>query len=396
MHTSEPPVALQPEDGAETQPPSRSDRPSTRKPGIAKSCFGRRTDSITPVEKDSSDELAEKHIGRSASPAVKIGIAAALVAAVLASFAMGKYPITPPELISTIGNALFNPDAADIQMQTALLNIRLPRILVVLMVGAALSAAGAAYQGMFKNPLVSPDLLGASAGASLGACTALLLNMPSAMVQICAFAGGMIAVGCVIWLNRIIRYDELLGLVLGGILISTLFQSGVSLVKFMADANDKLPELTFWLMGGFSRVDQYDVFAITIPMIAGFAILLLERWKLNALSFGEEEAKSLGVNVTRVRVAVIFASTLIVSISVAVSGVVGWVGLVIPHLARALVGPNYRELIPASMVIGAIYLLLVDDMCRMLLSLEIPIGILTSIIGVPFFIIIFKHNMKGW
>lgn len=343
-----------------------------------------------------ADDLAERHIGRSASPIVKLGIFIVLVISILGSFAIGKYPITPPELVNTIWNFLFNPEAADIQMQTALLNIRLPRILVVLMVGAALSVAGAAYQGMFKNPLVSPDLLGASAGASFGACAALLLNMPSAMVQIFAFAGGMIAVGCVIWLNRVIRYDELLGLVLGGILISTLFRSGVSLVKFMADANDKLPELTFWLMGGFSRVDQYDVFAITVPMLAGFAILLLERWKLNALSFGEEEAKSLGINVTRVRIVVIFASTLIVSISVAVSGVVGWVGLVIPHLARALVGPNYRSLIPASMVIGAIYLLLVDDVCRMLLSLEIPIGILTSIIGVPFFIIIFKHNMKGW
>ena len=352
----------------------------------------------TPFEEPAAnvDELAEQAIGRSVSPLVKIGIFLTLIAVILASFAMGKYPITPPELITTLWNFFFNPEAADVQMQTALLNIRLPRILVVLMVGAALSAAGAAYQGMFKNPLVSPDLLGASAGASFGACAALLLNMPSAMVQIFAFAGGMIAVGCVIWLNRVIKYDELLGLVLGGILISTLFQSGVSLVKFMADSNDKLPELTFWLMGGFSRVDQYDVFAITIPMLAGFAILMLERWKLNALSFGEEEAKSLGINVTRVRVVVIFASTLIVSISVAVSGVVGWVGLVIPHLARALVGPNYRALIPASMVIGAIYLLLVDDVCRMLLSLEIPIGILTAIIGVPFFIVIFKHNMKGW
>lgn len=349
-----------------------------------------------PSSDPTADELAERHIGRAVPFAVKLGIAAVLVVAILASFAMGKYPITPPELLTTVWNFLFDPASADVPMQTALLNIRLPRILVVLMVGAALSAAGAAYQGMFKNPLVSPDLLGASAGASFGACAALLLNLPSAGVQISAFAGGMIAVGCVIWLNRVIRYDELLGLVLGGILVSTLFQSGVSLVKFVADANDKLPELTFWLMGGFSRVDQYDVFAITLPMLAGFAILLLERWKLNALSFGEEEAKSLGINVTRVRVVVIFASTLVVSVSVAVSGIVGWVGLVIPHLARALVGPNYRSLIPASMVIGAVYLLLVDDVCRMLLNLEIPIGILTSIIGVPFFVIIFKHNMRGW
>lgn len=342
------------------------------------------------------DELAEQKLGKPLSLWAKAGILAALVIIIVASFSVGKYPIPPSELIPAILNSIFNPEAVDPQTQTALFNIRLPRILVVVMVGAALAAAGAAYQGMFRNPLVSPDLLGASAGASLGACLALVLDMPSTMVQVFAFVGGMVAVGCVVWLNRVIRYDELLGLVLGGILISTLFQSGVSLLKFLADSNDKLPEITFWLMGGFSRVDQNDLFAIVIPIAAGFGVLMLERWKLNALSFGEEEARSLGINVSRVRLVVIFASTLIVSVSVAVSGVVGWVGLVIPHLARAIVGPNYRALIPASMFIGASYLLLVDDLCRMLLSLEIPIGILTAIIGVPFFIVIFKHNMKGW
>lgn len=342
------------------------------------------------------DELAEQKLGKPLSIWAKAGILVALLAIIVASFSVGKYPIPPSELVPAVFNSIFNPEAVDLQTQTALLNIRLPRILVVVMVGAALAAAGAAYQGMFRNPLVSPDLLGASAGASLGACLALVLDMPSTMVQLFAFAGGMAAVGCVVWLNRVIRYDELLGLVLGGILVSTLFQSGVSLLKFLADSNDKLPEITFWLMGGFSRVDQNDLFAIILPMVAGFGVLMLERWKLNALSFGEEEARSLGINVSRVRLVVIFASTLIVSVSVAVSGVVGWVGLVIPHLARAIVGPNYRALIPASMFIGASYLLLVDDLCRMLLSLEMPIGVLTAIIGVPFFIVIFKHNMKGW
>ena len=343
-----------------------------------------------------ADALAEENLGKSISPFAKIFIVVVLGAIILGSFAVGKYPIPPADLLATVWNFIFNPELVDPQMKVALFNIRLPRVLVVVLVGAALSVAGATYQGMFRNPLVSPDLLGASAGASLGACLALVLDMPSSMVQLFAFGGGMLAVACVLWLNRVIHYDELLGLVLGGIMVSTLFQSGVSLMKFLADSEDKLPEITFWLMGGFSRVDQYDLFAIALPMLAGFAVLMLERWKLNALSFGEEEARSLGINVSRVRLVVIFASTLIVSVSVAVAGVVGWVGLVIPHLARAVVGPNYRSLVPASMIIGASYLLLVDDLCRMLLSLEIPIGILTSIIGVPFFIIIFKHNMKGW
>ena len=343
-----------------------------------------------------ADNQAEKYMNKSVPLWIKASIGLILVVIFVLSFSVGRYPISPVELIQTLYYTLFQPDMVNPQMQTALLNIRLPRIIVVMLVGAALSAAGAAYQGMFKNPLVSPDLLGASAGASLGACLGLIMNVPNTYVQIFAFIGGMTAVACVVWLNKAIKYDALLGLILGGILVSTLFQSGVSLLKFMADSNDKLPELTFWLMGGFSRVDQADLSAIIIPMFAGFAILLLERWKLNALSFGEEEAKSLGINTRRVRLIVIFAATLIVSVSVAVSGVVGWVGLVIPHLARAIVGPNYRMLIPASMLIGASYLLIVDDLCRMLLSLEIPIGILTAIIGVPFFLIIFKHNMKGW
>ena len=356
------------------------------------------TEACPPSENNThyDDQMAEAHFNTSVSFWVKGGITLLLFILIVASFSIGRYPISPVELVQTLYATLFDPEAVNAQMQTALLNIRLPRIITVVLVGAALSCAGAAYQGMFKNPLVSPDLLGASAGASLGACLALVLNLPNTMVQLFAFIGGMTAVACVVWLNKVIRYDELLGLILGGILVSTLFQSGVSLLKFMADSNDKLPELTFWLMGGFSRVDQGDLFAILIPMAAGFAILMLERWKLNVLSFGEEEAKSLGINTKRVRLIVIFAATLIVSVSVSVSGVVGWVGLVIPHLARAVVGPNYRLLIPASMVIGASYLLIVDNLCRMLLSLEIPIGILTAIIGVPFFLIIFKHNMKGW
>ena len=266
-----------------------------------------------------------------------------------------------------------------------------------MLVGAALAVAGASYQGMFKNPLVSPDILGASAGASFGACLALLFDMSNMMVQLFAFIGAMVAVGGAVWMNKMVnKYDALLGLVLGGMLVTTLFQSFTSLVKFMADANDKLPAITFWLMGSFSRIDQVDLAMIVAPMAIGFGLLLLERWKLNVLSFGEEEARSLGVNTARVRLIVIFASTLIVACSVAVAGIVGWVGLVIPHLARSIVGPNYKVLLPTSMFIGAGYLLIVDDLCRLMASTEVPIGILTAIIGVPFFIFIFRRNIKGW
>ena len=365
-----------------------------------------------PNECEESEASASAEaLDRKVEPWIKIAIGIALLGIVLVSFALGRYPISPVELISTLGG-LANNVLADFaahfgvaiphvevnqQMATALMNIRLPRILVVMLVGAALAVAGASYQGMFKNPLVSPDILGASAGASFGACLALLFDMSNSMVQLFAFIGAMVAVGGAVWMNKMVnKYDALLGLVLGGMLVTTLFQSFTSLVKFMADANDKLPAITFWLMGSFSRINQTDLAVIVAPMLAGFVLLMLERWRLNVLSFGEEEARSLGVNTGRVRLIVIFASTLIVACSVAVAGIVGWVGLVIPHLARSIVGPNYKVLLPTSMFIGAGYLLIVDALCRLMASTEIPIGILTAIIGVPFFIFIFRHNIKGW
>lgn len=381
--------------------------PRSRAEGDAGVEQGRLSDECEKSEASASAELLDRKV----EPWIKIAIGIALLGIVLVSFALGRYPISPVELISTLGG-LANNALADFaahfgvaiphvevnqQMATALMNIRLPRILVVMLVGATLAVAGASYQGMFKNPLVSPDILGASAGASFGACLALLFDMSNSMVQLFAFIGAMVAVGGAVWMNKMVnKYDALLGLVLGGMLVTTLFQSFTSLVKFMADANDKLPAITFWLMGSFSRINQADLAVIVAPMLAGFVLLMLERWKLNVLSFGEEEARSLGVNTGRVRLIVIFASTLIVACSVAVAGIVGWVGLVIPHLARSIVGPNYKVLLPTSMFIGAGYLLIVDDLCRLMASTEIPIGILTAIIGVPFFIFIFRHNIKGW
>lgn len=343
-----------------------------------------------------ADDTAELAIAKPVPTIFKVALVLTLIATILISFNLGRFPINPSELVSTIHNHYFDVSSLDSKMDTVLFNIRLPRILAVILVGAALSSSGAAYQGMFRNPLVSPDLLGASAGASLGACLAIIYDCNVQMVQISAFLGGILAVQCVMLLERAIRYDQLLGLVLSGIMVGTLCQSGVSLMKFAADAQNKLPELTFWLMGGFTSITQTDFFS-TLPFMAiGFAILIAERWKLNVLSLGEEEATSLGINVHRTRRLVIAASTLLVSASVAISGIIGWVGLVIPHVARSIAGPNYKSLIPVSMFTGAVYLLIVDDICRLALSLEIPIGIATAILGVPFFIFIFKHNMKGW
>ena len=358
------------------------------------------------AEESAMQQSADEMFASKVSFRVKIIIGLALVVVVFVSFAVGRYAIDPATLVRDIYLWFTNPGLFDIDSPDAnldlvkegsvLFKIRFPRVIVVMLVGAALAVSGASYQGMFKNPLVSPDLLGASAGASLGACLALLLNMPNIMIQVFAFVGGMVAVGCAVWLNRTIRYDALLGLILGGILVSTLFQSGTSLIKYVADADDKLPAITFWLMGSFADVNNRDLIMIIVPMVCGFGVLIFESWKLNVLSFGDEEARAMGVNTKRVRLIVIFASTLLTSLSVAVAGIIGWVGLVIPHLARAIVGPNYKVLLPTSMVVGAGFLLIVDNIARVAMSVEIPIGILTSILGVPFFIFIYKRNMKGW
>jgi iron complex transport system permease protein len=340
-----------------------------------------------------------------------LGLILLLVAAFCISFMMGRYSFSVPNILAAIPDHfryLYNiyivgmsENAAtlllnDVNMDTALFNIRFPRIIMVLLVGAALSAAGASYQGMFKNPLVSPDLLGASTGASFGACLALLLNLSNLYIQLFAFVGGLTAVGLVMLLNKAIRSDALLGLVLGGILVSSLFQSGSSIIKLVADADDKLPSITFWLMGSFAGITISDLLLALLPMAIGFVLILSQRWKLNVLSFGEEEAKSLGINTASTRFIVILGATLITSCSVSVAGVIGWIGLVVPHLARAVVGPNYKVLIPATMLIGSVFLLVVDNFCRLLFAAEIPIGLLTSILGIPFFVFIYAKNMKGW
>lgn len=344
------------------------------------------------------EQAAERLLSDKVPLWVKIALPSALVAIILVSFALGRYSVSPVELIQGFirhfqGGVITQEE---LSLDKVIFNIRIPRICLVVLVGAALASAGASFQGMFRNPLVSPDLLGASAGASLGACIGMLIGMDILVTQLFAFATGLLAVILAVFLNKMVRYDKLLGLVLGGILVSTLFQAGTSIVKLAADVNDKLPAITYWLMGSFAGANMTDLSIAIIPMAIGFVLLLLERWKLNVLSLGEEEARALGINTKMTRLVVIVAATLLTSVSVAVAGVIGWIGLIIPHLARAIVGPNYKKLLPASMLLGSAYLLVVDDIARTLLSMEIPIGILTAILGVPFFMIIFHRNTKGW
>lgn len=315
----------------------------------------------------------------------------------LVSFALGRYPISPNQLITVLVAKLVNldhtwPDTID----TVIFQVRLPRIIAAMLVGASLSTAGAAYQGMFRNPLVSPDILGASSGAGFGAALAIYYSFGVVGIQVSSFLFGLLAVLLAYSVSHRIRHDPILALVLTGILIGTLFTAGTSLIKYMADPYDKLPAITFWLMGSLAAIAPRDVFSVIIPMLAGAVPLYFLRWRLNVLSLGEEEARALGIETGRLKLIIIICSTLMTAAAVSICGVIGWVGLLVPHLARMVVGPNYKALLPASMLIGSSYLLLVDDLARILAALEIPLGILTSLIGAPFFLYLLQRSRRGW
>lgn len=316
----------------------------------------------------------------------------------LISFTMGRYSVSLKDLIYIFYAKIAGlPQTWSENVDTVLFKIRLPRIIAALLIGSSLSVAGASYQCLFKNPMVSPDILGASAGAGFGAAVALLLSFNATGVQFLAFVFGMGAVLLTYIVSKIIGHSNstILILVLTGIVVSSLFQSLISLTKYVADPENKLPAITFWLMGGLSTITFKEISILLIPFIIGVVPILLLRWKLNVLSFGEEEAKALGINTDKMKIILIFCSTLLTASSVAVAGIVGWVGLVIPHVTRLVVGPNYKVLLPSSILIGSTYLLLIDDISRTIFPMEIPLGILTSLIGAPFFIAILLKGRKN-
>jgi iron complex transport system permease protein len=279
---------------------------------------------------------------------------------------------------------------------TIVYEIRLPRILGAIVVGACLAISGAAFQSIFKNPLVSSDLLGVSNGAGFGAALAILLSGANIVTQIFAFVFGLISVATTYLISRTYKAGGILVLVLSGVAISAFFNSLISAIKFIADPDDKLPEIVYWLMGSLASINADKLLMILIPVIIGLVILLLLRWHMNLLAMGDEEAQSLGLNPSRVRLLIIAGCTLLTSAAVSVSGVIGWIGLVIPHMTRMIVGPDNRILIPASLSLGASFLLLIDNISRAVISIEIPIGILTAIIGVPIFLYLLKKGYSEW
>ena len=333
-----------------------------------------------------SSEKRHTHRNRKASITL-IALAALLVVLAVASFLVGRYPISPDKVVGILASGVAPIDQFWTDQEAIIFfNVRLPRVLLAMLVGCSLSAAGAAYQGTFQNPLVSPDILGASQGAAFGAAVAILLGFASFGISAMAFVFAIVTVLLVIVVAQAARGNQVLTVVLAGVMVSSLFSAGVSFTKLIADPSDQLPAITYWLMGSLTGAKPADV-AMVVPFMAvGLVALFALKWRINILTMGDEEAATMGVNTKRLRLVIIIAATLITAASVAVTGMIGWVGLVIPHLSRMLIGSDYRKLMPASMLMGASFLLLVDDVSRLLTTAEIPIGILTAFIGAPFFL----------
>lgn len=319
---------------------------------------------------------------------------AALVIIMLMSLIIGRYNIGVSDLFRTLASK--PGDSADDAIITKVIwEIRFPRMLLAIFVGAGLSISGAAFQGCFHNPLVSPDMLGVSAGAGFGAALGIILtSATNGLTSVMAFGCGLASVFITWTISKIRKETNTLSLILAGVIVSALFNALLSFVKIIADTESELPAITFWLMGSLSGTTIKSLIVVAIPIIIGTAILITLRWRVNILTFGDEESRSLGVSPHRTKLAVIIAATMITASAIMGSGRIGWVGLIVPNLCRMLVGSDNRRLFPASCLVGAVFLLGVDLIARSATSAEIPIGILTAVIGAPFFALVYKKGNR--
>lgn len=338
-----------------------------------------------------------KPTGRGVTTGFAIAIAV-LLSAIVIAFALGRFPVGVFDLLSS-AKAKLTGTASDLSSatETVIWQIRGPRVLAAVLVGSALAVAGAAFQGLFRNPLVSPDILGASSGAALGAVVGIYFSLGVVGIQFLAFAGGLVAVAMVYVIGSALRGgDTVLVLVLTGVVVGALLGAGVGLMKYLADPYNQLPAMTFWLLGSLAATTASDLLPLLGPVLGGTMVLLALRWRMNAMSLPEDEARTLGVPTGPMRIAVVAAATLVTAASVSAAGIIGWVGLVVPHLARFLVGPSFPVLLPASAILGGGYLLLIDTLARTAAPVEVPLGILTAVIGTPFFIALLRQSARSW
>ncbi len=341
-------------------------------------------------------------MGRRAHTALNQGFTFGLLVLAVAALAfgavlVGPYPVDSADLVSAAYRIISGDTAPLSQAETVLFSIRIPRVATALLVGAALSAAGAVYQGLFRNPLVSPDILGVSTGAGLGAVLGIFLSLPVVAIQGFAFIGGAVTVTLVYLVASAVRnHEPTLVLVLSGVVLGALASACISLLKILADPYDQLPAITFWLLGSLAGIQAGDLAGAMPAVVIGLVPLVLLRWRMNLMALGDEEAATLGVDPRRLRLLFVAAATLMTASVVAISGVVGWVGLVMPHIARLVVGPNFHRLLPAAMLMGAGYLLIVDTLARTLAETETPLGVLTAFVGAPVFIWLLATGRRSW
>jgi iron complex transport system permease protein len=334
---------------------------------------------------------------RSSLPGTLIALMV-LVAGFAVAFLMGRFPVSAADIVSVLGSKLTGTaSGVPPAVEAVILQVRGPRVLAAFLVGAALAIAGTAFQGLFRNPLVSPDILGASSGAALGAVLGIYFSLGVLAIQVFAFVGGLVAVVAVYLIGSAIRTrDPVLVLVLAGVVIGALLGAGVGLVKYLADPYNQLPAMTFWLLGSLAAANVSDLAPLLGPVLIGGVVLILLRHRMNVMSLPEEEARALGVPTGPLRVAIVAAATLVTSASVATAGIIGWVGLVVPHLARSLVGPDFARLVPVAAMLGGGFLLFIDTLARTMAQIEVPLGILTAVVGTPFFIWLLASVSKTW
>jgi iron complex transport system permease protein len=360
----------------------------------------RRADHSFAVSSGTLNLLSPAAENKRHEAAVIISLIVILSAVLIFSLMVGRFGL-PLGTIIRVFAARFsgNVDAELRQAYNVLFIIRLPRIFLTLLVGAALAISGAAYQSLFRNPLVSPDILGVTHGAGVGAAIGILLGMPSVGIHLLSFLFGIGVVSIVLSLSRILGSGKnaTVVLVLTGTIMNLLAQSIISFTKYVADAESKLPEITFWLMGSFARSGNYrNIYIMLVLFLIGAVPVFLWRWKINVLSFGDEEARSLGIDTKRLRAVVILCSTLLTAASVSLCGTIGWVGLIIPHISRLLVGPNNRVLFPVALLAGSTFMLIVDDFARAIVPGELPIGVLTAFVGAPLFLYMLFNGKRDW
>ncbi len=315
----------------------------------------------------------------------------------LFSLTLGQYDLSIKQIIDFLLYKLGFGEVANSQLiQNIIVEIRFPRIIASILIGASLAISGVAFQSMFRNPLVSPGILGVLSGASFGAALGMIIFKNFILIQASSFIFGVLAVSIALFISMFNKQNQVILLILGGVVSSAFFSSLLSITKYMADPYNQLPAIVYWLMGSLALIDKGTIYIVTIPILLGIFLMIFLSKYLNILSLGDEEARSLGINVKLIRFTIIITATFISAFTVVLAGMIGWVGLVIPHIARLLFGSNNIIIVPVTALLGAIYLLIIDNISRLLFSVEIPIGILTSLIGIPFFAYALKNVKKGW